>query len=33
MQAGTIDANITYVNETKVQGTGDTGVADPWRPV
>lgn len=31
-QAGTIDANITYVNETAVQGTGDTGISDPWRP-
>ena len=32
-QAGTIDANIVYVNETQVQGTGDTGLNDPWRPV
>ncbi len=31
-QAGTIDANITYVNETAVAGTGDTGVSDPWGP-
>lgn len=31
-QAGTIDANVTYVNETAVGGTGDTGAGDPWGP-
>jgi hypothetical protein len=31
-QAGTIDANITYVNEVSVGGTGDTGLNDPWGP-
>ena len=30
-KAGTIDANVTYVNETQVQGTGAAG--DEWRPV
>ena len=30
-QAGTIDANVTHVNETQVQGTGASG--DEWRPV
>jgi hypothetical protein len=29
--AGNVDANVTYVNDTAVQGTGDTGT-DPWRP-
>lgn len=32
-QQGTIDANVTYVNETAVTGTGDTGTGDTWRPV
>ena len=30
-RAGTIDSNVTYVNETQVQGTGANG--DEWRPV
>jgi hypothetical protein len=29
---GTVDANIVSVNSTTVQGTGDTGTNDPWRP-
>lgn len=29
-RAGTIDANVTYVNETQVQGTGANG--NEWRP-
>ena len=31
--AGQVDANIQYVNDTQIQGTGDTGTADTWRPV
>lgn len=30
-QAGTINANVTYVNETQVQGSGASN--DEWRPV
>lgn len=30
-RAGTIDANVTYVNETQVQGNGSNG--NEWRPV
>ena len=30
-QAGQVDANITYVNGTQVQGTGATG--NEWGPV
>jgi hypothetical protein len=29
-QPGTVDANVTYVNETHVRGTGANG--DEWRP-
>jgi hypothetical protein len=31
--AGVVDANIEYVNATQIQGTGDTGTANTWRPV
>ena len=31
--AGIVDANIEYVNATQIQGTGDTGTNDTWRPV
>ncbi len=31
--AATVSANIIQVNSTAVQGTGDTGTNDPWRPV
>jgi hypothetical protein len=31
--AGVVDANIEYVNATQIQGTGDTGSNDTWRPV
>jgi hypothetical protein len=30
--ANQIDANIQYVNDVAVAGTGDTGLADTWRP-
>ena len=30
--AGFVDANIQYVNDTAIQGTGDTGTGDTWRP-
>jgi len=30
--AGQVDANIQYVNDTQIQGTGDTGTPDTWRP-
>lgn len=31
--ANQVDANIQYVNNVQVAGTGDTGAADTWRPV
>jgi len=30
--AGQVDANIQYVNDVQVAGTGDTGAPDTWRP-
>jgi len=30
--ANQVDANIQYVNDVAVAGTGDTGLADTWRP-
>jgi hypothetical protein len=31
--AGVVDSNIQRVNDVAIQGTGDTGTADTWRPV
>jgi hypothetical protein len=31
--ANQVDANTQYVNDVQVQGTGDTGTANTWRPV
>ncbi len=30
--AGVVDANIQRVNDVNIQGTGDTGTGDTWRP-
>jgi hypothetical protein len=30
--AGQVDANIQYVNDVAIAGTGDTGTANTWRP-
>jgi hypothetical protein len=30
--AGVVDSNIQRVNDVAIQGTGDTGTADTWRP-
>lgn len=30
--AGQVDANIQYVNDVQVAGTGDTGAPNTWRP-
>jgi hypothetical protein len=30
--AGVVDANLQLVNDVAIQGTGDTGLADTWRP-
>jgi len=32
LDTGTIGVNIKEVNDVVVQGTGDTGTNDPWRP-
>lgn len=32
LDTGVVSANIVQVNSTAVQGTGDTGTNDPWRP-
>lgn len=31
--AGAVDANIEHVNATQIQGTGDTGTNNTWRPI
>jgi hypothetical protein len=33
VDTGIVQANIVQVNSVSVQGTGDTGANDPWRPV